>query len=63
MHVAPECLGQRLIGAKATSFSVIVPTVTLVARAVLGVHSFIFPSSPMVCRKLKGSAQVARSKV
>jgi hypothetical protein len=62
-HDAPECLRPRLLGAKATPFSVIAPAVALVARVVLGAHSFIFPASPMTCRRLEGFARVAQSEI
>jgi hypothetical protein len=46
VHVAPEHLGSWPLGAKAMPFSITVPTVALVAHAVLGVHPFISPREP-----------------
>jgi hypothetical protein len=63
MHVALEHLGPSLLGPKAAPFSITMPAMALVARTVLGAHSFVFPVSLAVCRKLDGSARVAWSEM
>jgi hypothetical protein len=60
VHVTPERLGPRPLGAKASSLSVATPTVALVAHAVLYVYPSIFPTSPTACHRLEESARMAR---